>query len=97
MKTKLGRTVLVALLLMVTILYVSTNDYIAATALCSLGLAVLLSGERRPAGQITPKTPKQYAMLFFIVLALGLFGYQLYRDLTDHGASRLPSTTPVHE
>jgi hypothetical protein len=97
MKTKLGRTVLVALLLMVTILYVSTHDYIAAAAWCSLGLAILLSGDRRPTGQVAPKTPKQYAMLFFIVLALGLFGYQLFRDLTDHGASRLPSTTPVHE
>ncbi|RNI26886.1 hypothetical protein [Rufibacter latericius] len=97
MKTKTGRVLAVAILLAVALLQAFTYEYLAAAAWGSLALAMALSGERLPAGQRTPKTPKQYLMAFCLVLALGLFGYQLYRDLTDKGASRLPSTTPVHE
>ncbi|WP_207433802.1 hypothetical protein [Sabulibacter ruber] len=95
MKTKSGRIFTVALLLLVALLHIFSQEYVSASAWGSLGIAVALSGERKPAGQKSPKTPQQYLMLFFIVLAPGLFGYQLYHDLTDQGANSLPSTAPV--
>ncbi|MBC3539598.1 hypothetical protein ACFSC6_18915 [Rufibacter sediminis] len=97
MKTKTGRILAVTLILGVALLQVLSREFVPAAAWASLGLAVALSGERPPAGQRAPKTPRQFLVLFCIVLALGLFGFQLYRDITDKGASRLPSTTPVHE
>lgn len=97
MKAKFGRILAFALLLMVAGQYAFTYDYVAAAAWCSLAVALLAAGNKPPVGQKTPKTARQYVTLLCILLALGLFGFQLYRDLTDHGASRIKSTTPVRE
>ncbi|GAA4308399.1 hypothetical protein [Nibribacter koreensis] len=97
MNTKIGRILAVALLLVVTGQFAFTQDYLAAAAWGSLAVAVMLSEKRIPGEQRTVKTPRQYAMLGFIVLALGLFGFQLYQDLTGQDKSRLRTTTPVQE
>ncbi|MFB9862913.1 hypothetical protein [Rufibacter immobilis] len=97
MKTKTGRILAVIVVALVTLLHASSHEYVSAAAWCSLGLAIALSGKKPDEGQKRPKTLRQYATLLFIIFALGLFSFQLYRDLTDHGASRIPSTTPVHE
>jgi hypothetical protein len=97
MNTKFGRILALVLLLVVTGQHAFTHDYMAAAAWGSLFMAVLLSEKKLPGEQRTVKTPRQYAMLGFIVLALGLFGFQLYQDLTDHGKSRLRTSTPVQE
>jgi len=79
---KVGRVSSVALLLVVAVFYVSTGHYASAAAWFSLGLAIYLASERPATRAIAPKILRQYAALLCLLLALGVFGYQLYQDLT---------------
>ncbi|QHL88254.1 hypothetical protein GU926_12760 [Nibribacter ruber] len=93
MNTKSGRIIAGALLLVITGQHAFTQDYMAAAAWGSLTVAVLLAEKKVPGEQRTIKTPRQVAMLAFIVLALALFGFQLYHGLTDAGMSLGHATT----